>query len=416
MKKYEGKAKEEVVDEEDRKTIEIIEKLNKEYGLGENLKNALEIQNWCQENYGGKPIWERNVPNSNSKDEKEKRLGKTLIRIRNRLKKREIKAKEEVVDEEDRKTIEIIEKLDKEYGLGENLKNVLEIQNWCQENYGDKLIWERELPNSNSKDEKEKRLGRTLIGIRYRLKKYEGKAKEEVVEEENRKTIEIIEELDKEYGLGEMLKHALEIQNWCQENYGDKPIWERNLPKSNSKDEKEKKLGKRLNEIRTALKKYEGKAKEEVVDEEDRKTIEIIEELDKEYGLEKSLKNILEIQNWCQEKYGDKPIGERKLPSSESKDKKEKKLGQALRDIRRMLKKTYEGKELEEIEDEEDRKKIEIIRILDEEYNPKKMTTERLKDAKQQRDEAREKNNEAYVLEQQVSEELKKRGQIHEEQ
>ena len=62
---------------------------------------------------------------------------------------------------------------------------------------------------------------------------------------------------------------------------------------------------------------------------------------------------------------------------------------------------------------EEDRRIIEIVRRLEEEYNPKKI---KLKQAKQKRDDAREKNNKAKELEEQVSEQLKKRGQSHEEQ
>ena len=78
--------------------------------------------------------------------------------------------------------------------------------------------------------------------------------------------------------------------------------------------------------------------------------------------------------------------------------------------------KQYEGQKLEEVENEEDRRILEIIRRLDEEYNPKKFKQKALQQAKQQRDEAKSKNNQAKELEQQVSEQLKKRGQVHDEQ
>ena len=124
------------------------------------------------------------------------------------------------------------------------------------------------------------------------------------------------------------------------------------------------------------------------------------------------IKNALKIENWCKEKYGDKPIWDRKLPSSIANDEEEKRLGSALATIRKKLKQYY-GKKIEEVEDEEDRKILEIIRQLDEEYNPKKI---KLRQAKQKRDDAKEKNDKAKKLEQQASEQLKKRGQSHEEQ
>lgn len=127
------------------------------------------------------------------------------------------------------------------------------------------------------------------------------------------------------------------------------------------------------------------------------------------------LKNALEIENWCIENYGEKQIWERKLPNSKAENKEEKRLGRALGLLKQKMKQ-YEGQKLEEVENEEDRRILEIIRRLDEEYNPKKFKNKALQQAKQQRDEAKSKNNQAKELEQQVSEQLKKRGQVHDEQ
>ena len=56
------------------------------------------------------------------------------------------------------------------------MKNALEIENWCKENYGDKPIWKRKLPSTKAKDEEEKRLGRALTSIKQRkIKQYEEK-------------------------------------------------------------------------------------------------------------------------------------------------------------------------------------------------------------------------------------------------
>ena len=73
----------------------------------------------------------------------------------------------------------------------------------------------------------------------------------------------------------------------------------------------------------------------------------------------------------------------------------------------------YEGQGIADIQNEEDRKILEIINRLDREYNSRKI---KLNNAKNSRDSAKIKNDQAKELERQVSEQLKKRGQAHEEQ
>ena len=337
----------------------------------QTLKNALEIENWCKLNYGDKAIWDRRLPSQISNNEEEKRLGTALTHLRTKLKQYEEKKVEEVGNAENRNILEVLRRIDEEYGLSQTLKNALEIENWCKENCEDKEIWYRELPKRGGKNEEEKRLANALGTIRTKLKQYKGKELEKVEDEEDRKVLEIIKKLDEEYGLDQVLKNALEIENWCKVEYGDKKIWERSLPKSNAKNEDERRLGKALGTIRLKLKQYEGKKIEEVENEKDRKVLEIIKRLDEEYGLNQVLKNALEIENWCKENYEDKQLSERKLPTKSAKNEKEKRLGHALGNLRQKLKQ-YEGKELEEVENEEDRRILEVVRRLDAEYNPMK--------------------------------------------
>ena len=225
---------------------------------------------------------------------------------------------------------------------------------------------------------------------------------------EDRKILEIVKKLDEEYGKSISLKNILEIENWCKINYGDKEVWKKRLPSQKSKEEEEKRLGRNLSGIRTRmrLKQYEEKDGEEVV--------KLLKNLDEEYGKSVVLKRVLEIENWCKTNYGDKEICERKLPSTCSNNEEEKRLASSLRNIRTKLKK-YEGKEPEEIENIEDREVLEIVRILDEEYNPNKRKTQILQQAKATRDKAKYQNNEARKLEQQVSEQLMKRGKTYDE-
>ncbi len=374
MKKYKGKKLEEVENEEDRRILEIIDRLDSEFGLGISLKNALKIENWCKVNYEDKPIWERKLPNQEVTDNEEKELGMALSGIRRKIKQYKGKKLEEVENEEDRRILEIIDRLDSEFGLGISLKNALKIESWCKVNYGDKPIWERRLPSLRATDKEEKEISTDLKNIRRKIKQYKGKKLEEIETEENRRILEIIDRLDSEFGLGILLKNTLKIENWCKVNYGDKPIWERKLPSQGATDKEEKELGAALNAIRIKMKQYKGKKLEEVENEEDRRILEIIDRLDSEFGLGISLKNALKIENWCKVNYGDKPIWERKLPSQGATDKEEKELGAALNAIRIKMKQ-YKGKKLEEVENEEDRKVLEIIRRLGEEYIPRKRRT-----------------------------------------
>ncbi len=370
------------------------------------LKNALKIEAWCKKYNEGKPIWERRLPSQISKDEEEKKLGKALNTIRNvKIRKYDGQEISSIENKEDRRTLETIEKLDKEYGLGRSLKNVLEIENWCKKE--EKPIWERRLPNAIAKDEEEKRLGQALATIRKKMKKYERQEISDIENEEDRRILEIIEILDRDYGLGRSLKNALEIENWCKKYNEGKQMWERRLPSTSSKDEEEKRLGQALIAIRsTKIKKYEGQKISSIGNEEDRRILGIIEILDREYGLGQSLKNALEIENWCKEHNSRKPIWERRLLNRFSKDKEEKRLGQALCNIRNKIKK-YEGQEISKIENEEDRKILEIIERLDNEYNPKKA---KLKDAKEKRDAAKKRKEQAEILNKQVSDQLLKEG------
>ena len=419
LKQYKEKELEEIEDKEHRRIVEIVRKLDEEYGCNQYFKNILEIESWCKENYGDKEILDRKLPSAKAKDENEKRLSTALIEIRRHiLKQYEGKELEEIENIEHRRIAEIVRKLDEEYGLSGSLKNALEIENWCKENFQGKEIWERRLPGQTAKDEDEKKLGRALSTIRQQvLKQYKEKELEEIEDKEHRRIVEIVRRLDEEYGLNQYLKNALEIENWCKVSFANSEIWDRRLPNKKAKDKNEKRLGDALGTIRQSIfKQYEGKELEEIEDKEHRRIVEMIRRLDKEYGLSPNFKNVLEIENWCKENFKEKEIWDRRLPSPTAKDEKEKKLGSTLGWIRGRILKQYEEKSLEQIDNEEDRKIVEIVRRLEEEYNPKVIKQKELAQAKKERDSAKQKNKEAIELEQQVEEQLNERGKNHEEQ
>jgi hypothetical protein len=414
-----------------RDYVEFEDEIDEYILTNQSLKIVLKVEKWCKENFGDKPLWERRLPYTKSEDEEEKRLGIALNTLRKKLKQYNGKQLEKVENEDDRKILEIVENLDEEYAFGinqvhNNLGKILKIEKWCKENFKDKPLWERRLPNKRGENEEEKRIGNVLANLKNKkLKQYNGKQIEEVENEDDRKILEIVRKLEEEYAFGHLQLHenlgtVLKIEDWCKENFEDKPLWERRLPNTKSEDEEEKMLGVSLYNLRVKVKQYEGKTLKEVENEDYRKILEIIGNLDEKYAfghsqLHESLGNALEIENYCKENFGDKPIWERKLPYTTSKDEEEKRLGTALKNLRKKLKQ-YEGKQLEEVENEEDRKILEIVRRIDEEYNPKKLKQESLKQAKQEKNEAKIQSDNAKALEQQVSQELKKRGKTNEEQ
>ena len=103
-------------------------------------------------------------------------------------------------------------------------------------------------------------------------------------------------------GIKKSLRNAQEIQEWCKSTFEGKNVWERRLPSQIAKDKYEKHLGQKLKSIRQGIvKRYKGQELEEIEDEEDRKTVEIIRNLDKEYKLslddKKKMKKQAEMEN-----------------------------------------------------------------------------------------------------------------------
>ena len=399
LKQYKGKKLEEIEDEEDRRVVEILRYLEDEYAFGyqqkyQSLGQLLEIENWCKTKFENKEKWERKLPIlGRSSDDEEKRLSIALMKIKAQMKSYNLKEIEDIENEEDRKIAEILTSLEDEYafGIGQNhynLGTILEIENWCKTKFENKEKWERRLPNRNSENKQEKRLGVGLWNLRHRLKQYEGKRLEEIEDEEYRKIAEILTNLEDGYAFGYQQKYQslgqlLEIENWCKTKFENKEKWERRLPTIGKEaEDEEKRIGYTLFALKEKLKPYEGKKLEEIEDEEDRQVVEMLINLDDEYAFGRGQKHyklgqVLEIENWCKIKFKEKEKWERRLPNRKAKNMEEKRLGQALGNLRQKLK-PYEGKKIEEIENEDDRKITEIIRRLDEEYNPKKVTCQSL--------------------------------------
>ena len=189
--------------------------------------------------------------------------------------------------------------------------------------------------------------------------------------------IEILREIGEElrYNQGTYLSRALQIKEWCERKYGDKPREERYLPSDGkNSDEEEKELAYKLNILKqTVLKKFEGKKIEEIADKNDREIVYIMRTLIKEYGASEALKNAIRIKKWCERKYGDKPREERCLPTyGKNSDEEEKNLAKKLDYLRFEICERYAKRRIEDIEEEEHREIVAIIRTLDKEYGASK--------------------------------------------
>ena len=131
--------------------------------------------------------------------------------------------------------------------------------------------------------------------------------------------------------------YLIEIEQWCEETFKDKPMYLRRLPRQQRGDTREIKAGKKLNHFRTSdlYKKSQAKEKEGL-NLEELKLIEIYEGIIKRYdysNLNIQGQNLLDIEQWCRETFEGKPKYLRRVPSdinNGTEGEKERKLAHAL--------------------------------------------------------------------------------------
>ena len=349
-------------------TKEFLELFNEVQGiLGHNdhLTNALNIKTWMEQRKKIKP------PSSISKDFEEKRLGIALSNIRQTLIKPYLQLKTEqekkIFEEEHpefKKIFEIINWID-ENNISLHLINARQIKFWMEEKNSNKP------PRLRCNDKEEQRLGTALQSIRLRLLNpylqivdEEEKLKFENKHPELQEVMQIVNWIDGR-NLSPNLVNARAIKIWMQTHKTTKS------PSAVSKDAEEKRLGTALTELRRNLikpymqleteeEKLEFSEKHPEIDE----VLQIINWIDTN-KVNPNLTNVRNIKAWMEERKTTKP------PSSNSKDKEEKRLGRALGNIKQTLVKTYMQlgtQEKEEFEQEhpEFREIMEIINWIDE--------------------------------------------------
>ena len=271
-----------------------------------NRKNDLElltiVVDWVK-SHGG------NLPQVTSTSNQERRYSATLYRIQQKYIKYRNGVEDGEITEEDRKNIEAIitkgeeielwdrelEKISKEecdkildvdsievkgnlhdlYELEKEvedinlrktaLKNIIEIEEWCKEQFEGKPEYSRRTPSTKADDPREKTLGSALrhfkkkpIWINYQKGKKEGLSREKIkqkyeLREEQIKLVERYERLIEEYDYWELNTSAdniMKIEKWCKEEFEGKPEYSRRTPNTTAKDPREKILGNALSRFK----------------------------------------------------------------------------------------------------------------------------------------------------------------------
>ena len=248
------------------------------------LKNIMEIEEWCKEQFDGKPEYSRRTPRTDikgiktAKEERELRLGKALNKFKQRtiwenyqegkekgLSREKIK-QEYGMREGEIALVERYESAIEEYDYGNlNIQadNIIEIEKWCKEQFEGKPEYSRRTPRSSIKGiiaakegeeetEEQRELGlgkaldtfkRSTIWQNYQEGKEKGLSREEIKQEYGMREGEIalveryesaIEEYD--YGnLNIQADNIIEIEKWCKEQFEGKPEYSRRTPRSSIK-------------------------------------------------------------------------------------------------------------------------------------------------------------------------------------
>ena len=270
--------------------IERYERVIEEYDYGDLNKSAdyiVEIEEWCKEKNEGKPKYSRMAPRSyidgistaakgasKTEEQRELRLGIALITFKQRdswknyqegkeqgLSREEIKQKYGIREGEIL-LVERYEKVIEEYdyrNLNKSVNDIIEIEEWCKEQFEGKPEYTRRLPRKNiieiemapqeekaTEEQREVRLGIALskfkgrdIWKNYQEGKEKGLSREEIkqkygIREGEIALIERYERVIEEYDYGDLNKIAdniIEIEEWCKEKNEGKPEYSRKLPR-----------------------------------------------------------------------------------------------------------------------------------------------------------------------------------------
>ena len=255
------------------------------------LKNIMEIEKWCKEQFEGKLEYSRRTPRTNIKgimavkegeeeteEQRELRLGKALIKFKqSTIWKNYQEGKEKGLSREEIKQeygmregeialVERYERVIEEYDYGDlNIQadNIIKIEKWCKEQFEGKPEYSRSTPRSKIKgisaakegeeeteEQRELRLGKALIKFKqstiwknYQEGKEKGLSREKIKQEYGMREGEIAlveryERVIEEYDYGDLNIQAdniIKIEKWCKEQFEGKPEYSRRTPRTHIK-------------------------------------------------------------------------------------------------------------------------------------------------------------------------------------
>ena len=274
------------------------------------LKNIIEIEKWCKEQFEGKPKCSRRTPRSNiggisaakegeeeTEEQRELRLGNALKKFKqSTIWKNYQEGKEKGLSREEIKQeygmregeialVERYERVIEEYNYGDlniHADNIIKIEKWCKEQFEGKPEYSRRTPRlfikgikaaKEGEEQRELRLGLALkkfkqstIWKNYQEGKEKGLSREEIKQEYGMREGEIAlveryERVIEEYNYGDLNIHAdniIKIEKWCKEQFEGKPEYSRRTPRLFIKGIKAAKEGEEQRELRLglALKKF----------------------------------------------------------------------------------------------------------------------------------------------------------------
>ena len=304
---------------------------------------------------------------------------------------------------------------DYDYGnLNVDANNIIKIEEWCKEQFEGKPKYRRRTPRATidgikavqegekeTTEQRELYLGRVLSGIKEediwkkcQKGKEQGLSREEIKQKYGMREGEIAlveryERVIEEYNYGNLntsANYIIEIEKWCEEKFEGKPKYMRKTPRASinkikvakkgeqeTEEQRELRFGIALSEFKTSYiwKKYqEGKEQGLNIEEIKQKygmregEIALVERYEKvieeyDYGkLNANANNIIEIEEWCKEKFEGKPEYSRRLPKKiqgiraaeegekETEEQRENRLGHALNNFKQsdIWKNYQEGK------------------------------------------------------------------------
>ena len=241
---------------------ELEDEVKKINSLKKTTRLIKELEEWCYENFGNDENpkckkYERHMPKERDcvravKDGEEETKEQRELRLARAISKNSLiqsYKKGKAIPEEAKTLIERYIRLQNNYGVSKDEALILELEEWCQENFGnDENLkckkYERHMPRwgevvravkdgeEETKKQRERRLAAAISNNRL-IQSYKNG---EAIPEEAKTLIERYIRLQNNFGVSKDEALILELEEWCQENFGNDENpkckrYERRMPK-----------------------------------------------------------------------------------------------------------------------------------------------------------------------------------------